>query len=127
MAGIRAETAEDDIRQYLTAYVAEMTFSAEDPGTVVDRYHTPDLEWVNDGTMLDRAKLVAHARPSRRNVTSCRVEVHEAFGAGDRVAARYTLVATTRKGVEITTDVHWFADLAADGRIRRVHTITRTR
>lgn len=127
MVGIRTETAERDVRRYLSDYVREMAFSAEDPGAVVDRYHTPDVEWISDGIVLDRAKLVAHARPTRRNVVDCRVEVHEALGSGDRLAARYTLMATMRLGKEITTDVHMFARLAPDGRISRVEALTRTR
>lgn len=115
----------DDFAGYLAAYVDEMAFSADDPGVVVDRYHTPDIVWCSDGHRMDRDKLVAHAKPSRKNVAQCRVEVADALVSGDRVAARYTVAATMRTGREIVTEIYMFGELAADGRLRAVEAITR--
>jgi hypothetical protein len=115
-----------DLAEYLRRYVHEMAFGDDDPGDVLDRYHTPDILWITDGRPLDRAALAAHAHPSRRNVTACRVDVHDALVDGDRAAARYTLTATTRTGREIVTDIHLFGVLAPDGRMRRVNQLTRT-
>jgi hypothetical protein len=42
----------------LTSYVQEMAFGDEDPGVILDRYHTPDFEWYNDGHRLDRENLI---------------------------------------------------------------------
>lgn len=126
MAGISVAHAERDLATYLTSFVQEMAFSEEDPQVVLDRYHTPDIQWCTDGLRLDRERLVAHARPARRNATSCAVEVHEAVAAGDRFAVRYTLRATMRKGGGTVTDIHMFGRLAPDGRIRRVDQLTRT-
>ncbi|MFI1919682.1 nuclear transport factor 2 family protein [Nocardia sp. NPDC020380] len=114
-----------DIAAYLRTYATEMAFSAEPPEVIVDRYHTPDIVWLSDGHPMDRNRLAAHAKPSRKNVTQCRVDVTEALTSGDHVAARYTITATMRTGVTIATEVYMFGDLAPDGRLRRVDAITR--
>ncbi|MEJ3656126.1 nuclear transport factor 2 family protein [Actinomycetes bacterium KLBMP 9759] len=115
-----------DLAGYLVRYPEEMAFSDDDPAEVLDRYHTPDLEWVNDGTLLDRPRLIAHAYPVRKNARSVRVEVHETITDGDRVAARFTMHAQMRKGAPLTIDVHLFGRLAPDGRLRRIDQLTRT-
>jgi hypothetical protein len=115
----------EGLEAYLTSYVDELAFGDEEPGAVIDRYHTPDLEWRNDGRLLDRESLIAHARPARRNVRSCTVDVHEALVDDDRVAARYTLRAELRKGA-MTTEIHMFGLVAPDGRLRRIDQLTRT-
>ncbi|MGY0003714.1 nuclear transport factor 2 family protein [Micromonospora sp. I033] len=102
-----------------------MAFGDEDPGLVLDRYHTPDLAWHSDGLHLDRARLMAHARPVRRNVTRCDLDVHDTLVCGDRGAARYTLTALTR-GRTVATEIHMFGRLASDGRLRRIDQLTRT-
>ncbi|MFR9775640.1 nuclear transport factor 2 family protein [Micromonospora sp. MS34] len=114
----------DDLTNYLRAYVQEIAFGDEDPGVVTDRYHTPDIAWYSDGLHLDRERLTAHARPVRRTVTRCEVDVHEALVCGDRVAARYTLIALSR-GRDVITEIHMFGQLAPDGRLRRVDQLTR--
>ncbi|MEU6586217.1 nuclear transport factor 2 family protein [Nocardia sp. NPDC046763] len=114
-----------DLAAYLSAYVAEMAFGAEAPEVIVDRYHTPDIVWRSDGHPMDRSRLVAHAKPSRKNVAQCRVDVMDTIASGDRVAARYTVTATMRTGRMIVTEVYMFGDLAPDGRLHRVDAITR--
>lgn len=104
-----------------------MGLGDDDPAAVLDRYHTPDLTWVNDGITLDRARLVAHGRPARRNVRSITVEVHDALVEGDRAAARYTLVAELRSGEVVRNDVYLFGRLAPDGRLRRIDQCTSPR
>lgn len=118
-------TPGNDLAGYLRSYVQEMAFGDEDPGVVLDRYHTPDVAWYTDGLHLDRERLIAHARPARRNVTGCQLDIHDALVCGDRVAARYTMSAVTR-GQEIVTEIHLFGELAPDGRLRRIDQITRT-
>jgi hypothetical protein len=115
-----------DFAGYLRGYTEEMTAGDEDPAAVVDRYHTPDIEWISDGTRLDRNRLVAHIGPTRRNARSVRVDVHDVVVAGERVAARYTVRAILRKGRELEIDAHLFGTLARDGRLSRVDQITRT-
>lgn len=114
----------DDLAGYLRSYVQEMAFGDEEPDVVMDRYHTPDIAWHSDGLHLDRERLAAHARPVRRTVTRCEVDVHDALVEGDRAAARYTLIALTR-GRHIVTEIHMFGRLAPDGRLRRVDQLTR--
>lgn len=116
----------NDLATYLAAYPEEMALSDEDPGAVLDRYHTPDFVHCNDGITFDRDRLIAHARPARKNATSIRVEVHEALVSGDRVAARYTLTAALRAGQVVVTEIYMFGQLVEDGRLRRIDSITRT-
>ncbi|MFI7281389.1 nuclear transport factor 2 family protein [Micromonospora chersina] len=118
-------TPRDDLAHYLRSYVREMAFGEEDPDLVMDRYHTPDIAWRTDGLHLDRARLIAHARPVRRNVTRCDVDVLDTLVCGDRVAARYTMTAVTR-GRTVVTEIHMFGRLAPDGRLRRIDQLTRT-
>ncbi|MBN6036469.1 nuclear transport factor 2 family protein [Amycolatopsis sp. 195334CR] len=115
----------EDLIAYLTSYPEEMAFGTESPETVFDRYHTPDIEYRNEGILLNRDRLIAHARPARKNATSCTVEVHDALVCGDRIAARYTLRATMRKGTKFASDIHMFGSVEPDGRIRRVTQIGR--
>jgi hypothetical protein len=115
----------NDLAGYLARYPHELTFGDEDPGSVLDRYHTPDFEMINDGVRLDRDRLLAHVRPARKNATSVEVIVHDAVVDGDRVAARYTLTAALRHGHVVSTEIYMFGQLAADGRLRHVDQLTR--
>ena len=115
-----------DLLHYLKRYPEEMAFGPDAPEDVLDRYCTPDFEHHNDGVRLDRERLVAHVRPVRRNAVSVRVDVHDAMVSGDRVAARYTMDATLRKGRRVITEIYMFGLLAPDGRLRRIDQITRT-
>jgi hypothetical protein len=102
-----------------------VTFGDEDPGTVIDRYFADGFAYYNDGVLLDRERLLAHVRPARKNALAVRGDVHDALVQGDRLAARYTLHATMRKGQVLSTEVHMFGRLAPDGRISSVDQITR--
>ena len=118
-------TPREDLTGYLESYPREMAFE-DDPVAVLDRYHTPNYTCYNDGARLDRAALLAHVQPiRRRGITSVRVEVQDAMVQGDQAAARYTLIAETRKGRTLTTEVYLFGRLAPDGRLTRVDQITR--
>lgn len=114
-----------NVTAYLTHYPQEVAFGEEDAGTVFDRYHTPDFVMCNDGIQLDREKLLAHVRPTRKRAKSVRVELHETVSTADRVAARYTLTADMATGNTIATEIYMFGQLSADGRLRRVDQITR--
>ncbi|MFD2762980.1 nuclear transport factor 2 family protein [Micromonospora eburnea] len=114
-----------DLAGYLRSYVQEMAFGDEAPDVILDRYHTPDIAWYSDGLHLDRERLVAHARPVRRTVTSCSLDIHDTLTCDNRVAARFTLTAVTR-GRTVATEIHMFGQLAPDGRLRRIDQITRT-
>jgi hypothetical protein len=119
-------TPRTDFSGYLVRYPQEAGFGTEEPETVLDRYHTPDYELVNDGVLLDRKRLLDHIRPARKRAAAVRVEVAQALVDGDQVAARYRLIAELRKGDTITTEIYMFGELAADGRLRRAIQTTRT-
>ncbi|RKN47633.1 nuclear transport factor 2 family protein [Micromonospora endolithica] len=119
-------TPRTDLTNYLIHYPREAGLGDEDPETVLDRYHTPDYELVNDGVLLDRKRLLDHIRPARKRAVGLRVEVEQALVDGDHVAARYRLIAELGKGAAITTEIYMFGELAADGRLRRAVQATRT-
>jgi hypothetical protein len=119
-------TPRTDLAGYLTRYPEEAGLSEEDPATVLDRYHAPDFELVNNGVLLDRERLVDHIPAARRQAVGLRVDVEQALVDGDHVAARYRLVAQMRKGGAVATEVYMFGELAADGRLRRAVQATRT-
>lgn len=115
-------------REFVADFYESFTRDAvtdEDAATVVDRYYTPDIEQVADGIILDRAGLIAHLRPIRKNLVSCTYDVHEAVRTADRVAARFTIHAELRRGRRISTEVYLFGELAPDGRMRRTTQATR--
>ena len=111
--------------EFLRQYPEEISFGAEDPAAIFDRYHTPDVVWVSDGVRLTRDTLIAHFSSTRKNVTGIDVQVQETLTAGDRVAARYTLTAQLRKGRMATSENYLFARLHPDGRLEHVDQITR--
>lgn len=113
------------IADFFTSFTDDLVRGDEDPTVVVDRYHTPDIVQIADGTRMDRTKLIAHARPAQRHQPSIRWEVHEAVADRDRIAARYTLHFQNRKR-EGSVEVHFFGQFAADGRLRRAHMLTRS-
>jgi hypothetical protein len=119
-------TPRADLSAYLIRYPHEAGLSDEDPATVLDRYHTPDYELINDGVLLTRQRLLDHIRPARKRAAGLRVEVEQALVDGDQVAARYRLIAEMHKGGTITTEIYMFGELAADGRLRRATQATRT-
>lgn len=113
------------LTELLTAFTVDIVHSRDDAETVVDRYHTPDVVQFSDGRRFEREQLVAHVHPVRKNLVDFEIEVHDSVRDGDRVAARYTLHAEMRRGRRVRTEIHAFADFAEDGRLRRVHQLTR--
>ncbi|RKN35159.1 nuclear transport factor 2 family protein [Streptomyces hoynatensis] len=118
-------TPGEDLAGYLVGYTRDMAFGEEDPVAVLDRYYTADFVHVNDGLAMDRAALIAHAKPARRNTVAAEVLVHDALVSGDRAAARYTLRTEMRKGARLAFECYLFGELAPDGRLRRVVSTTR--
>ncbi|MVU81514.1 nuclear transport factor 2 family protein [Nocardia sp. ET3-3] len=117
---------ESDLHEYLTVYPHQMAFGDDEPGVLVDRWFTPDIDFRNDGYRFDRRALVAHARPARKNAESVRVEVHRALLSNDTFAAHYTLYATLRTTGPTATEICMIGRLAADGRIAEVDQLTRS-
>ncbi|MGW7682607.1 nuclear transport factor 2 family protein [Kribbella sp. NPDC054772] len=117
-------SAREFVADFYESFTREVVES-DDPATVVDRYYTPDIEQIADGITIDRQRLLDHIRPVRKNVISYRYDVHEAIRTDDRVAARFTIHAETRRGRTISTEVYLFGELAPDGRMRRTTQATR--
>ncbi|MCG7525990.1 nuclear transport factor 2 family protein [Streptomyces sp. OfavH-34-F] len=113
------------IADFFTSFTKDLLQTDEDAALIVDRYHTPDIVEIADGHRMDRDKLVAHARPVRKNRPTIRMEVHEAVADGDRLAARYTLNSSQR-GKNLAIEVYFFGRFAPDGRMCEAHMTTRT-
>ena len=112
------------IAGFFTSFTEELLRSDEDAGRVIDRFHTPDVVQVADGHRIDREKLIAHARPVRRNRPVLHVHVHEALANGEHLAARYTMHVRDRRRT-LAIDVHFFGEFGPDGRMRRADMLTR--
>lgn len=121
-------SSERDLVDFIVDYTRDMALSAEEPGTILDRYFVPDFEYCNDGLVIDRQRMIDHVRPVRKNVDKAAmaandnagVEVHQALVRGDQIAARWTLRTTLRKGKTFTAEIYMFGRLAPDGRIQRI-------
>ncbi|MGN9837306.1 nuclear transport factor 2 family protein [Nonomuraea sp. H19] len=111
---------------FLTEMPHELGLEDGDAAAVLDRYYVPEIEYWNDGIRLDRQRLLDHVKPARKNAVSVRIEVHESLVGEDLAAARYTLHAVMRNDKTVSMEIYLFARYAADGRIRRVDSITRT-
>jgi hypothetical protein len=118
-------SAEQFVQDYYVAFAAETVAAVDEPDVIVDRYYTPDVVQIADGIRLDRAQLIAHLEPMRKNLVSSRIEVHEAVRNADRVAARLTIHAELRKDRTLSTEVYLFAEFSPDGRLRRANQATR--
>ncbi|WP_067544539.1 nuclear transport factor 2 family protein [Nocardia crassostreae] len=113
------------IADFYHRFNEELLATDEDAATIVDRFHTPDIIQFADGHRMDRAKLIAHTRPVRKNRPSGRIEVHSALSDGDHLAAHYTMHVTQR-GKTLAIEVCFFGRFTPDGRMRQSHMLTRT-
>ena len=115
--------------KYAEQVLTEILFSSE--GThplkeTLDRYFTPDYEQDSDGEIYDRERFAVHVKEDFREPTERgTVTVHEIVQEGNRTAQRHRFDITTRDGATIRMEVHMFAEYASDGRLRRVHEMTR--
>ncbi|HEU4949049.1 MAG TPA: nuclear transport factor 2 family protein [Kribbella sp.] len=125
MKGAAEISPAEFVEEFFTSFTREILAGADEAAAVVDRYYTPDVVQVADGIALDRARLIDHLRPVRKNVVGCRYEVHEALRSGNRIAARFTIHAEMRKGRRLSTEVYLFGEVSPDGRIRRTVQATR--
>lgn len=109
---------------FLDDFGGAVTDTEEDLATIVDRFHTPDMEQINDGHRMDRSRLITHLGPIRRNKPTSRMDVHDATSDGDLLTARYTMHVTMR-GKSFSIDVYFFGRFTPDGRLRESHSLTR--
>ncbi|RNG31594.1 nuclear transport factor 2 family protein [Streptomyces botrytidirepellens] len=120
-------TPEQFIADFFTTFHEQVVRGDHDPAPAMSRFYTPDIVMINDGIRLDWAKLLSHIHPVRKNLAEnddSRFEVHEAIADGNRIAARLTIHAATRKK-RIATDVVAFYTFTPDGRMTHAHGITR--
>ncbi|MFF8233985.1 nuclear transport factor 2 family protein [Streptomyces caelestis] len=120
-----ANTAPERFISDFFTSLTESTVQGDAPESVMARHFAPDIVQISDGTRLEHDRLLAHLRPVRKNVVGWRFEVHEAIADGNRIAARFTIHARTRKGGATATEVHLLGEFTDDGRMRRAHQLTR--
>ncbi|MFD4462579.1 hypothetical protein [Nocardia sp. NPDC058480] len=121
-----SEITERAARRLVLDYTRDMALSDEDPAEIVNRTLTEDVIWQTDGSELDRAALIAHAAPSRKNVTAVDVRIDDLLVDGHRFAARCYLAAEHRKLGQVAIEWIMIGSVAADGRVRRIHQLART-
>ncbi len=125
MSGM-SEITERAARRLILDYTRDMALSDEDPAEIVDRTLTEDVIWRTDGTELDRVQLIAHAAPSRKNVTAVDVRIGDLLVDGRRFAAHCHLAAEHRKLGPVAIEWIMIGSVADDGRVRRIHQLART-
>lgn len=126
MQVISTDNPAADLAAFLTSFTEELAFGDDDPAAVVARHYPEGFVQYSDGRRFDRDDLAAHAAPLRKNLVSWRVDVQEALVSGRRLAARYTMHSTMRKGRELEIEVYMFGELDGEGRFRRIDQLTRT-
>ncbi|MFE4857844.1 nuclear transport factor 2 family protein [Streptomyces sp. NPDC056670] len=89
-----------------------------------DRHFAPDYRQRTDGEWADRAEFLDHIGHLRGIVADGRVDVHEELYDGDKYADRHTCHITKTDGTTVAMEVYVFANLAADGRFRRIEETT---
>ncbi|MER0443767.1 nuclear transport factor 2 family protein [Streptomyces sp. Edi4] len=95
-----------------------------DLNEAADRHFAPDYRQRTNGSWDDRDAFLQHIAHVRTVVATGSVEVHDELFDGDRYADRHTVRVTKRDGSTVVTEVYVFADLAADGRFRRIQEVT---
>jgi hypothetical protein len=90
----------------------------------VDRHFTPDYRQRTDGSWTDLAGFTAHIAALRDIVKDGSVEVHEELVDNSKYADRNTVKVTKATGETAVMEVYLFADLAPDGRFRRIEETT---
>ncbi|WP_412543149.1 nuclear transport factor 2 family protein [Longispora sp. K20-0274] len=110
-----------DIRAALTDVLLNGDLTLEE---AADRHFTPDYRQRTDGLWADRAEFLDHIAHLRTIVAGAEVEVHEELRDGSRYADRHTCHITKKDGSTVSMEVYVFADLAPDGRFRRIEETT---
>jgi hypothetical protein len=117
-----------DPATYVATALGEVCFGNEETSPLehtVDRYFTPDYEQYTDGALVDHEGFVEHIRALRALVVDGQIEVLEVVRDGSRIADRHQVTVTKRDGTVSQIEVYLFGTLAADGRLRQVHELSR--
>jgi hypothetical protein len=113
--------APTDIARALTELVFRRESTVEQ---VVERFFTDDYRQRTDGVWSDRSEFIEHIEHLRTIVAGGEVEVHEELRDGSRYADRHTVNVVKTDGATVRTEVYVFAEVAQDGRLRRIHETT---
>lgn len=109
----------------IDAALTDLLFNAELPlDEAIDRHFAPDYRQRTDGSWADRTEFAEHIAHLRTVVAEGSVEVHEELYSGTNYADRHTVRVTKKDGSTVSTEVYVFADLAEDGRFRRIEEVT---
>ena len=114
-------TTSTDMRSALT----DLLFRPElDLATAADRHFAPDYRQRTDGTWDERDGFIEHIAHLRSVVANGTVRILDEFRDGTRYADRHVVEIVKRDGSRVEMEVYVFAELAADGRFRRVEETT---
>jgi hypothetical protein len=109
----------------IAAALGDLLFNPALPlDEAIDRHFTPDYRQRTNGTWDDRAGFAAHIAHLRDIIRDGDVRVHEEVVDNGKYADRHTVTATKVTGESVAMEVYLFADLAADGRFRRIEETT---
>ncbi|GAA3628938.1 hypothetical protein GCM10022223_53090 [Kineosporia mesophila] len=91
---------------------------------LVSRYFAADYRQRTDGRWDDLDGFLQHMTHLRAVVASAHVEVLDELSDDRRYADRHLVTITKRDGSTVTQEVYLFAELAPDGRFRRIEETT---
>ncbi|WP_282572830.1 cytochrome P450, cyclodipeptide synthase-associated [Streptomyces sp. D2-8] len=95
-----------------------------DLAEAVDRHFAPDYRQRTNGVWSDRESFTQHMARLRSLIRDGHMEVHDELRDGLRYADRHTVTLTHNDGRVSVTEVYLFAEMAPDGRFRRVEETT---
>lgn len=90
----------------------------------LDRHFAPDYRQRTDGHWADRQEFAAHIAHLRGVVAGGEVQVLEELVQGDLYADRHIVDVRKTDGSTASMEVYVFAELAPDGRFRRIEETT---
>ncbi|WP_432151712.1 cytochrome P450, cyclodipeptide synthase-associated [Streptomyces sp. bgisy029] len=109
----------------ITRALNDLLFTPDgDLAAAVERHFSPDYRQRTNGVWSDREGFVQHMTALRSLVRDGQVEVHDELRDGPRYADRHTVTLTRNDGGVSVTEVYLFAEMAPDGRFRRVEETT---
>jgi hypothetical protein len=112
-------------RTRIDAALSDLLFTPGLPlAEALDRHFAPDYRQRTDGEWADRAGFAEHIAHLRTVVEGGRIEVHDELTDGTRYADRHTVHLRKLDGTAASIEVYLFAELAPDGRFRRIEETT---
>ncbi|MCP2257937.1 hypothetical protein LX15_001624 [Streptoalloteichus tenebrarius] len=113
-------------REFVAALLRDVVLGGvEDVEQAVSTYFAPGYEQYVDGNTLDHTEFARHVHAVREILDRGEVEVREALFDGTTLADIHTVRARKTDGSHVELEVHMFAEIDHDGRVRRVRELTR--